>query len=132
MFRITTVCCTSFCPKYTFSGWTMLKSFMHTVATPRKNVGRVRPSSNSLTGVMTTKLPFESTSWPGNPDGYISEVVGAKTALMRPKLPPSSASSRSNSARDLAVVIPRYRVRCEVFLDPKLRRVNVYADHDVV
>ena len=77
----------------------MLKSFMHTVATPRKKVGRLAPSSTSPTGVMVTKLPLLSTSWPGKPEGYMSSVVGAKTAEMRPRLAPSSASSRSRRAR---------------------------------
>lgn len=76
----------------------MLNSFMQTVATPRKKVGLLLPSRRDPTGVMVTKLPFPSTSWLGGPLGYMTAVVGAKTAAMDP-IPPSSANSLSRFLR---------------------------------
>src|SRR3569833_436668 len=80
----------------------MPNSFMHTVATPRKKVGRDLPSSTLPAGVMVTKLPAEPTSWPGKPDGYISAVDGAKTAVTRPCPEEEAAASSRSSCASLA------------------------------
>ena len=80
----TTVCWTSFCPKYTSSGWTILKSFIQTVATPRKKWGRVTPSRRLDSGATVANAPFCSSCCRGMPEGYISGTEGTKRASILP------------------------------------------------
>lgn len=62
----------------------MLKSLVHTVATPRKNTGRDAPSSSVDIGVRVMNVPFPGRELSGGVVGYIVFVDGAKMAVMRP------------------------------------------------
>ena len=74
-----------------------LNSFVTTVATPRKNVGRVRPSIWCPYPFTSTNVPFcWSTVWV-IPDGYISSTVGTNTAAA--VRPATSTSARSSMSR---------------------------------
>ena len=59
-----------------------LKSFVTTVATPRKNVGRDAPSILEPKSPTWTKVlvGLGDVSEVGEEEGYISEIVGANTS----------------------------------------------------
>ena len=59
----------------------MLKSFVQTVATPRKKCGLVTPSSFDARGWTVTKVPSCWEVSRGMPKGYISFTVGANIAF---------------------------------------------------
>ena len=69
---MTCSCCQSFSPNTATAGRTRAKSWVTTVATPRKCPGRRAPQSPSESPLTSTKV------W--CPGGYIAPGVGVKTA----------------------------------------------------
>lgn len=75
---------------------TTFNNFVTTVATPRKNVGRVLPSIWWLYPFTSTNVPFCFSTLCEIPLGYISSTVGTNTAAaVRPDTETAERSSRS-------------------------------------